>query len=236
MRYNCNALIFKVIDLRCCLNLLAYLNQICSKYNYCGDAECKDGTLNYARATGPDDVLHYAWSTTGYPSLFISRSPWSNNTSENCLSNFHVLNYTSFNATQQPGSVSIDGTSTNFSFALIFKNLIEFKVSAKKLQAAGAFDPEFAHNCSISSENRKDCYNVYQLNNTHLNWSSYNPSEGLRARDSNGSLILHLKVSVSQDVGMMLLYVRLLHEMMKIMNMTMLQSLGIQQILPHLTY
>lgn len=185
-----------MVDLRCCLNLLAYHpNQVCSKYNYCGDTEC-NGTLNYAKATGPDDVLHYAWSTTGYPSLFISRSPRNNNanTSGSCLSNFHVINYESFIATQQPGSVSIDGTSTNFSFALIFKSLVEFKVSSKKLQGAEAFDPAIAHNCSVSP--KEGCYNVYHLNNTDLIWSSYNPSEGLRAHDSNGSLILHLKVSV----------------------------------------
>lgn len=182
------------MDVRYCLNLLAsYLNQICSRYNYCGE-KCKNGTLNYARTTGPDDLLHYAWSTAGYPSLFISRTPRNNNTSENCLSNFHVKDYTSFMATQQPGSVSIDGTSTNFSFALIFKSLIEFKVSAKKLQGAEAFDPEFAYNCSVSPVKRQGCYNVYQLNNTHLNWSSYDPSEGLRVHDDNGSLILHLKV------------------------------------------
>ena len=178
-----------------CSNLLAsIINQVCSKYNYCGGGSC-NGTLNYFKATGPDDVLHYAWSTTGYPSVFISRSPQSNSTNtKDCVSNFHV-NYANFASNQQPGSVSIDGALTNFSFGLIFKSLVEFKVSTKKLPAAGAFHPQVAYNCS---ENKPDdCpYHVYQLNNSNLSWSSYDPSEGLSAYDKNGSLMLNLKVSI----------------------------------------
>lgn len=143
------------------------------------------------RATGPDDVLHYAWSAVGYPTVFISRSETTNR--KKCLSNFHVNDYTGFISDQEPQSISIDNATTGFSFALIFKTLVEFKVSTKKLQGAGAFDATIAHNCS--QDPRPDCpYYVYHLNNANLNWSSYDVSEGLRAYDTNGSLILHLKV------------------------------------------
>lgn len=172
---------------------------MCSHYNYCGNPTyCKDGedgTLNYLRATGPDDVLHYAWSTVGYPTIFISRSPYSNNSNDvnNCLSHFHVHNYTEFRDNQEPGSVSINGTSTNFSFALIFKSLVEFKVSTRKLQGARAFNPNLAHNCS-ENPGLDGCYYVYQLHSSNLDWSSYDPSVGLSA--TNDTLLLHLKVSI----------------------------------------
>ena len=124
--------------------------------------------------------------------MFISRSP--GNVSS-CLSSFKVNNYTKFMSDQDPGSVSMDGTSSNFSFALIFKNLIEFQVNPKKLPAVKAFSPEIAQNCSKDPNSTKDCYNVYPLNK-HLNWSSYAPFDGgiMRAY-TNSSFFMNLKVS-----------------------------------------
>ena len=187
-----------------CLNLLAsfFDKQVCPQYNYCGNktGDCANGvngTLNYLRATGPDDVLHYAWSTVGYPTVFISRSPGHHKYNvNNCVSSFRVNNYQKFMSDQEPGSVSIDGVSSNFSFALIFKNLVEFKVNPKKLPAVKAFDPDLARNCSLDPNATKDCYHVYHLNNPNLNWSSYAPFDGgiMRAY-TNSSFFMNLKVS-----------------------------------------
>ena len=185
-----------------CLNLLASsYHQICFQYNYCGEKNIrnctsgKNGTLNYLRAVGSDDALHYTWSTVEYPTVVISRSPLSAINISNCLSNFKVNNYQDFNVNQSTGSVGIDGVEDNFSFALIFKNLIEFSVNKKKLPALKAFNPEIARNCTMDST--KCPYHVYHLNNKSLIWSPYSSSDGgmLRAFDKNSSFFMNLKVS-----------------------------------------
>lgn len=157
--------------------------------------------MNYLRATGPDDVLHYAWSTVGYPTIFISRSPRDAVDLNSCNSSFKVNDYQQFMSDQGAGSVSIDGVSSNFSFALIFKSLIEFKVSTRKLPAVKAFNPDLVQNCSIDPNATKDCYHVYDLNSTNLNWSSYAPFDGGIMRGyTNSSFFINLKVSLYSEV------------------------------------
>ena len=123
--------------------------------------------------------------------MFISRS-------YNTSHDFNA-NCPNFMTNQQPGSVTIDGALSNFSFALIFKNLIEFQVNARKLPAVKAFKPDLARNCSNKTNplNVTGCYNIYRLNNSNLNWSSYEPSEGgiMRGYDTNSSFFMNLKVS-----------------------------------------
>ena len=148
------------------------------------------------RATGPDDVLHYAWSTVGYPTVFISRSLKDTVNVNNCLSSFKVNNYQKFMSDQESGSVSIDGVSNYFSFALIFKTLVEFPVNPKKLPAVKAFNPDLAKNCSMDPNATEDCYHVYHLDNSNLNWSSYAPFDGGIMRGyTNSSFFMNLKVS-----------------------------------------
>ena len=150
------------------------------------------------RADGPDDALHYAWSTVEYPTVVISRSPLNAINVSNCLSNFKVNSYQNFSINQSYESVSIDGVEDNFSFALIFKNLIQFPVDPKKLPALKAFNPGVVKNClnQATSKNQTCSYHIYPLNNGNLNWSSYAPSEGgiLRAHARNSSFFMNLKV------------------------------------------
>lgn len=140
--------------------------------NFCGDGgKCHDGQLNYFRATGQNDTLHYAWSTVGYPTLFISRSGVVN--TSNCNSAIHVTDYSEFKNHQSPGSVKIDGAINNFSFALVFKTIIDFPVDKKKLPSTGAFKP-FKNN-----------YTFYDLSDEALQWSSYSFYNGTRGMDTS---------------------------------------------------
>lgn len=137
--------------------------------------------------------MHYAWSTVGYPTVIISRSSLDVINVNNCVSNFHVHNYTEFQSNQTAGSVSIDDVSTNFSFALIFKSLIEFKVSTRKLPATSAFHPDQLQDCC----DQKNCY-LYHLNNDNLTWTTYdvNVSRGMKAKDAHSDFTVTLKVRV----------------------------------------
>lgn len=150
---------------------------------------------------------------------------------DNCLSNFSV-SYEEFLLDQQAGSIEVDDSLTDFSFALIFKSLIEFPVDKKKLPAKSAFNPHLANNCA------KGCYNVYQLNSSTLRWSAYEPSEGLRAHDNSSSFQLTLKVSISQKLKFkcMIFCFRLIHAMMEVMNIATSPNLGTQLTLLHLTF
>jgi len=144
------------------------------------------------RATGPDDVLHYAWSTVGYPTVFISRSSLDSIKNKNdCTSNFHVNNYKEFLTHQTAGSVSIDDVTDNFSFALIFKSLVEFKVNTKKLPTTSAFHPDQLQKCY----DERNCH-VYYLNNNDLKWSSYDPDMGIKAKDDTSDFTVTLKVRI----------------------------------------
>lgn len=103
--------------------------------------------------------MHYAWSMTGYPTLFMSRS----NDTTDCNKSISY-NSTEYSSTQAFGSVKIAGATEDvFSFALVFTRIIEFEVKHEK--AAGAFDPNLAFTNSSD-------YCSYWLNNSPFSFTS----------------------------------------------------------------
>jgi len=186
------------------------LFQGCSKLNFCGNVgKCVDGQLNYFRATGQNDSLHYVWSTVGYPTLFISRSAFVN--SSDCTSSIHVNDYSEFKNHQSPGSVSIDGAKSNFSFALVFKSIIDFQVDSKKLPTTSAFNPNQNYYTSVDLSD--------------LSWSPYSFHDGTIGMDVTNMSVTLLVSVLHADMTYHVL-IRSHHELMIVMKKAMHRSPG----------
>lgn len=102
----------------------------------------------------------YAWSTVGYPTLFISQD------NSSCECNYHI-NTDEYTANQTLGSVSITGTDSYFSLAIVFTRLIEFLVSSKQAESYSKFNVT-----EVCSE-LDNPYNInpMELTSKDLNWT-----------------------------------------------------------------
>lgn len=83
--------------------------------------------------------LNYAWSTVGFPTLFVSQS-FDNRT---CQSGSFSVDVTEYEKHQQYGSVDIAGSGSVFSLAIVFRRLIRFDGGSKN-EASDVFDPSQA--------------------------------------------------------------------------------------------
>ena len=104
-------------------------------------------------------VMNYAWSTVGFPTLFISQSNGSNNCSRETL---RITNLTEYVDSQTFGSVFVAGSHGDAAVAMVFRRLIEFD-GGKKAKADDTFDS------SKAAENSSLYHNVY-LDNDAIDW------------------------------------------------------------------
>ena len=95
----------------------------------------------------------YAWSTVGYPTLFISQDL----TKCDCKYSINETEY----LTDKSSGVKINGTGSYFSLAIVFTKLIEFHVDAKKAASYTDFNETLA--C-------EDQYHSLNLSNGTLDW------------------------------------------------------------------
>ncbi len=96
----------------------------------------------------------YAWSTVGYPTLFISQDM----TKCDCKYSINEREYQE----NQTSGVMINGTGSYFSLAIVFTGLIEFQVDTKKAPSYTAFNVTKA--C-------EDQYDAMDISNDTLEWS-----------------------------------------------------------------
>ena len=110
-------------------------------------------------------VMNYAWSTVGYPTLFISQSYNHSNCTNKTL---QMLNSTAFIDSQSFGSVYVSGSgSGGSSVAMVFRRLIVFD-GGKKAKAENGF------NSSEAAGNSSQYHSVYLSDDT-IDWW-YNPA------------------------------------------------------------
>ena len=102
----------------------------------------------------------YAWSTIGFPTLFISQD----SSSCECEYDIDIDEYTT---NQTSGSVNITGTKSYFSLAIVFTRLIEFVVSSKNAESYSKFN---ATEVCSELDNPYDI-NPMELTGEDLNWT-----------------------------------------------------------------
>ena len=125
------------------LSLIVFLTQFCSQMTYY-DLENSSRTSfmpsllhfqTWSRDPRNPVVMNYAWSTVGYPTLFISQS----NNTKSCSNETFQANLTEYLDTQAYGSLYIAGSESDAAVAMVFRRLIEFN-GGKKAKAAGIFN------------------------------------------------------------------------------------------------
>ena len=127
--------------------------------------------------------MNYAWSTIGFPTLFLSQS-FDSRTCSN--GSFSVLNESDYLTSQRYGSVEIAGSDSPTSFAIVFRRLIKFD-AGKKYKAADGFDPSEL----IQDVNETKYQSVYL--NQSVGWS-YNDDK--RQIVGSSGLFKHLGFTV----------------------------------------
>ena len=148
------------------LSLIVFLTQFCSQMTYY-DLENSSRTSfmpsllhfqTWSRDPRNPVVMNYAWSTVGYPTLFISQS----NNTKSCSNETFQANLTEYLDTQAYGSLYIAGSESDAAVAMVFRRLIEFN-GGKKAKAAGIF------NTSEAAVNSSQYRSVY-LNDESIEW------------------------------------------------------------------
>lgn len=110
-------------------------------------------------------VMNYAWSTVGYPTLFISQSFGA----KNCTNQAFHANMTEYEDSQSYGSVYVAGSESDSAVAIVFRRIIEFD-GGKKSRASGAFNSSEAANDSST-----EYYSTY-LDDSSMKWY-YDPED-----------------------------------------------------------
>ena len=148
------------------LSLIVFLTQFCSQMTYY-DLENSSRTSfmpsllhfqTWSRDPRNPVVMNYAWSTVGYPTLFISQS----NDTKGCSNETFRANLTEYLDTQAYGSLYIAGSESDAAVAMVFRRLIEFN-GGKKAKAVGIF------NTSEAAVNSSQYRSVY-LNDESIEW------------------------------------------------------------------
>ena len=125
------------------------------------NASLTEPRVLYYQVDSPDETvssLRYVWSVVGAPTLFLSITPSSVdlNCTESVNSSF---NWKTFNSDQRKGSAEIPGFDGNFSFAIVFSSLIEYRDANAKAQ----------YGFNASDLSNTEMYRVYPLND--LDWT-----------------------------------------------------------------
>ena len=132
---------------------------------------------------GNDTVrMNYAWSSVGFPTLFLSQSF----DSLNCSNSFNISE-SDYITSQSFHSVNISGAGTNNSLAIVFRRLIEYN-GGKHYKASNGFDPSAAANFSTAFNTT---YSSTYLNES-MEWSYNRDSRTFVGRSS--TLKLTIKV------------------------------------------
>ena len=121
--------------------------------------------LHYAERCNPKvtGCMRYAWSTIGYPTLFISHD----RSSCKCECNYDI-DESAYTANQTHGSINITGTDSYFSLAIVFTRLIEFQVDPKKAKSFSVFNATSA--CDSETESVEGLKSV-KLSSEELVWT-----------------------------------------------------------------
>ena len=122
----------------------------------------EDGVILYyverSNPKAPHTCTRYAWSTVGYPTLFISQD----NSSCECEYDLNKEEYTNSSKPGPPHSVNITGK--NFSLAIVFMRLIEFTVDTKKANSYTVFNvTKYCDTSNIMSK--------VEFNSSELMWN-----------------------------------------------------------------
>ena len=121
----------------------------------CTNKNRLDKVLYYVERPYINDsaCTRYAWSTIGYPTLFISQDL----TKCDCKYSINESEYLD----NMTSGVSINGTESYFSLAIVFTRLIEFHVDSKKAMSYSDFNVTKA--C-------EDQYGSLDLSDDTLDW------------------------------------------------------------------
>ena len=106
--------------------------------------------------------MNYAWSTVGFPTLFLAQSFDSG--SVNCTKNLKILNETEFLNSQAYGSLNIAGAGSNASLAIVFRRLIVFDGGGSAKAANG-----FNASATVAPQNGSRIYYSVYLNDS-IEW------------------------------------------------------------------
>ena len=87
------------------------------------------------RSTTRPVRMNYAWSTVGFPTLFLSQSFGARNCSKSSFS----VNASDYERSQKYGSVRVAGAGSEASLAIVFRRLIRFDGGCNH-KAANAFN------------------------------------------------------------------------------------------------
>jgi hypothetical protein len=137
--------------------------------------------------------MNYAWSTVGFPALFLSQSFDSRNCS---TGSFEVQSESEYVNSQAYGSLNIAGAGSDASLAIVFRRLIQFD-GGKHFKAKDGFDPSALGNATA--------YQSVYLNDS-IKWS-YDPDDRvINGTSTNGTSTkrfnsLLFKVSVYEVYG-----------------------------------
>ena len=126
----------------------------------------------YYQAEGLNSTIRYVWSLVGAPTVFVSVT---NDGFENCTESVErAFNWTEFVSNQSFGSVTFPGEDGDFSFAVVFNQLIEFNDTNASLSfdASDLSDGNMYRNFSLSG----------------LHWWYNSSNQTLVAKSSSNSL------------------------------------------------
>ena len=122
--------------------------------NTLNDTLVDPGVLYYQLDNSHDKTvsqLRYVWSTVGTPTLFFSVVPASESKGCNKSAN-NSFEWDNFNFNQSEGSATVPGFDGNFSFAIVFDSLIEFRDEHAKANSKGGFNVSQLNNASLYNE------------------------------------------------------------------------------------
>lgn len=107
--------------------------------------------------------MNYAWSTVGFPTLFLSQNFDAKDCSDVSINKKEFINYQTY------GSVDIPGADSNVSIAVVFHRLIQYD-GGGRFKAANGFNPSM----SIPDQNVTQYRSVYL--NESIEWE-YRPED-----------------------------------------------------------
>ena len=141
----------------------------------------KSPQVIYYQLNSTNDTVRYVWSLVGLPTLFMSVTGPGDSCTDSANKSFH---WQDFASNQSYGSAHIPGYDGEFAFAVIFRNLIEFKNGHNKGQK----------DFKIHHLDDNTTYNIQPLDN--LTWT-YHHSNGVLKGKSNSSFEIDITVRFS---------------------------------------
>ena len=145
-------LYFTVYSLQCIFSVQKCF-KVLDRQNNTLNGTFDDPEILYYQVDSSDkevSQLRYVWSTVGTPTLFFSVVLESEE--KDCNVSVDTFDWENFNQNQSKGSARIPGYNGNFSFAIVFDSLIEFRDENAKANVPGGFNTSQLHNASLYNE------------------------------------------------------------------------------------